>query len=409
VRRDKGKPADALASYRAALAIRDRLGAKEFGNPRWRRDLSASHRKVGEVLANQGDLSGALAAYGEALKIIDTLATGKPDDPDLLHQRCVTHERLGDVKCMAGDPKGALAAYRDAQEVAESLVARDPNDPHWHRDLFTVYHRLGNVLRRARDFSGALKAYRNALATAERLATQDAGPAESVAGCPDGASVAPEAPLEKDIAPSATPPAVPSTDRVFAEMTNDADWQRNVSVAHQLIGDVLRDQKDFAGALSEYRADLAIAARLAATAPANKRWQHDLSVSHERIGDLLRKQEDFAGAADAYQAALAIRDDLARKDPSNAEWRRDFALSCGRMVTALLPQSTRRPGEIQRWLTRGFDSLASISREATSPEQEKVYAYLEDLRGKAAKARAAGADQPGGIILPTPTSSATPT
>ena len=76
-------------------------------------------------------------------------------------------------------------------------------------------------------------------------------------------------------------------------------------------------QGDRDGALTAYRAALAIAETLARRDPGNTEWQRDLSVSHDKIGDVLLSQGDLDGALAAYRAALAIRETLARRDPGN--------------------------------------------------------------------------------------------
>src|SRR5271166_1669962 len=107
----------------------------------------------------------------------------------------------------------------------------------------------------------------------------------------------------------------------------NADWQRDLSVSHNKIGDVRQAQGDLAGALASYQASLAIAERLAKADPGNADWQRDLSVSRNRIGDVQRAQGDLAGALASYQASLAIRERLAKADPGNAYWRRDLSVS----------------------------------------------------------------------------------
>ena len=107
----------------------------------------------------------------------------------------------------------------------------------------------------------------------------------------------------------------------------NTEWQRDLSVSHNKIGDVLVAQGDGAGALAAYRKSLAIAEALAGRDPANTGWQRDLSVSHNKIGDVLVAQGDGAGALAAYRKSLAIREALAGRDPANTEWQRDLIVS----------------------------------------------------------------------------------
>jgi hypothetical protein len=71
---------------------------------------------------------------------------------------------------------------------------------------------------------------------------------------------------------------------------------------------------------------------LARADPGNAGWQRDLSVSHIKIGDVLRAQGNLTAALESYQADLAIAERLARADPGNAGWQRDLAFSHWRLA-----------------------------------------------------------------------------
>lgn len=92
---------------------------------------------------------------------------------------------------------------------------------------------------------------------------------------------------------------------------------------------------------------LAIRERLAAADPGNAGWQRDLSVSHNKLGDVLRDQGDGAAALRSYRDALAIAERLAAADPGNAEWQRDLIVSCWRLAEAA-------PAEARAWLARAL-------------------------------------------------------
>ncbi|MGZ3298150.1 MAG: hypothetical protein ACXU8O_03970, partial [Asticcacaulis sp.] len=55
--------------------------------------------------------------------------------------------------------------------------------------------------------------------------------------------------------------------------------------------------------------------------PSNTQWQNDVSVSVERLGDVLMAQGDLAGARKAFEESLAIRRSLAAKDTGNSLWQ----------------------------------------------------------------------------------------
>ena len=77
---------------------------------------------------------------------------------------------------------------------------------------------------------------------------------------------------------------------------------------------------DLDAALKAYQNGLNIAEKLAAQDPSNSEWQHDLSVSFERIGDVQSARGNLEVALKAYQDGLEIREKLAAQDPSNTGW-----------------------------------------------------------------------------------------
>ena len=121
-------------------------------------------------------------------------------------------------------------------------------------------------------------------------------------------------------------------ERLAQQDPNNAEWQRDLTVSHDRIGDMLAAQGEGAAALTAYRASLAIRERLAQQDPNNAEWQRDLSVSHDRIGDMLAAQGEGAAALTAYRASLAIRERLAQQDPNNAEWQTDVVVSCWKLA-----------------------------------------------------------------------------
>ena len=131
----------------------------------------------------------------------------------------------------------------------------------------------------------------------------------------------------------------------------NTQWQRDLSVSHNKIGDVLVAQGDLPAALAAFRTGLDIAQALAARDPSNTQWQRDLSVSHVKLGDVLVAQGDLPAALAAFRTSLDIRQALAARDPANAQWQVDVAVSCSKMGgCGALPRDEERVH-----LQRGLD------------------------------------------------------
>jgi tetratricopeptide (TPR) repeat protein len=168
----------ALASYRAAFAIQERLAQTDAGNTDWQRDVSLSHDRIGDVLVAQGDQPGALTSYRAGLAIQEQLARTDPDDTDLQRDLLMSHERIGRMLLAQGDRSGALASYRAGLAIAERLAQTDAGNTDRQSDLSLWHDKIGDLLLAEGDRPGALARYREGLAIRERLAQTDAGNAQ---------------------------------------------------------------------------------------------------------------------------------------------------------------------------------------------------------------------------------------
>ncbi|WP_295302902.1 DUF4062 domain-containing protein [Accumulibacter sp.] len=228
-----------------------------------------------------------------------------------------------------------LAAPRVA---LERLAAIDPGNVLWQHTLAASHNKIGDLLTAQGDLAGAGQAYTASLAIRERLGAMDPGNAGWQHGL--------DAVWQRDLSVSherigdlltaqgdlagagqAYAASLAIRELLAAIDPGNADWQRDLSLSHSRIGDLLKERGDLAGAGQAYAASLAIFERLAAIDPGNADWQRDLSVSHERIGDLRMVRGDLAGAQAAYRASLAIIECLVRLDPANADWQRDLCVS----------------------------------------------------------------------------------
>ena len=124
-----------------------------------------------------------------------------------------------------------------------------------------------------------------------------------------------------------------SAEAALAGDPRNTQWQRDLSVSYDRIGDVQAALGDSAAALKSFQAGLAIAEGLAAGDPRNTQWQRDLSVSYNKIGNVQAAQGDSAAALKSFQAGLAIAERLAAGDPRNTQWQRDVATSCWKLAS----------------------------------------------------------------------------
>jgi tetratricopeptide (TPR) repeat protein len=140
-----------------------------------------------------------------------------------------------------------------------------------------------------------------------------------------------------------------------------ADWQRDLSLSHEWIGDVRIAQGELPGALTAYQAAHAILERLTLADPGNAYRQEDLAVSHLKIGDALRAHGNLPDALTAYQSGHATFGRLASTDPSNGSWQLELCGSYQRIGDMLTAQ-----GNLTGALTAYQASLAVVERLAAA-------------------------------------------
>ena len=135
-----------------------------------------------------------------------------------------------------------------------------------------------------------------------------------------------------------------------------------------------------ADARREYEEAHRQAQRLTASDPGNTQWQRDLSVSYNKLGEVAVAQGQLAEAARVYGDSLAIAKKLVASDLSNTLWQRHLYVSHSKM--AGLAERQKKPDQARGHWQQAFDVLSAIEKRGlhVSPEDRE---YLEILREKA--------------------------
>jgi tetratricopeptide (TPR) repeat protein len=325
-----GDLATARTHYQASLDIREQLAAADPSNTDWQRDLSVSRNKLGDMAVAAGDLATAATNYQASLDIAERLAAADPSNTEWQRDVSVSRNKLGDMAVAAGDLAAAATNYQASLDIRERLAAADPTNTGWQRDLAVCHERLGDVAVDAGDLATAATHHQARLDIAERLAAADPTNTEWQRNLSVSRNkLGDVAGAAGDLATAAThyQAGLDIAERLAAADPTNTGWQRDLSVSHERLGDVAGAAGDLTAAATHHQASLDIAERLAAADPTNTEWQRDLAVSHERLGDVAGAAGDLTAAATNYQASLDIRERLAAADPTNTEWQRDVSVS----------------------------------------------------------------------------------
>jgi tetratricopeptide (TPR) repeat protein len=327
----RGSLGAALATYRSANHLADRLARSDPGNRLWQRELALSYSKIGDVEVPQGDLRAALASYQSGFAIFDRLASSEPGNDNRQRDLELSHINIGDVLLAQGGVTAALSSYQTALAIADRLARSNPGNINWQRDLSESYDRLGDAQVQQNGLPAALSSYQAALAIALGLTKSDPG---------------------------------------------NGGWWRDLAAGYNKIGQVQSSMGDLAAALSSTQAGFAIFDRLAQSDPGNTLRQSDLAVAYGDVADVLLAQGNLPAALSSHRAGLGIFDRLARSDPGNTEWQRDLSLSY-----ASLANIYRKAGQT----TTAREELAAgravilrlIQQHPDAPEWKQDLAWLD--------------------------------
>jgi len=145
-----------------------------------------------------------------------------------------------------------------------------------------------------------------------------------------------------------------------------AEYQRDLSVSYNKMGDLYRSLGQGEQAREAYGSSLAIAERLASSEPERADYQRDLSVSYNKMGDLYVSLGQGEQAREAYGNSLAIRERLASSEPDRADYQRDLAASLQRQGDVLAAQGLR--GEAKS----AYERLLAVSERLAVTEPDRI-------------------------------------
>ena len=169
-----GQRQKAGESYRKALAIREALVAAAPDNVDFRRKLSSSYIKLGNILWIETDLNGSLGFYGKALGINKQLAAEFPDDTEIRFDLAVSYTDFGYMLGANGRGDEAMENGRKAVVLLEELAVANPNNNKIQQGLAVSYGKVAEIITSlTENHSEALLFYRKSQEISDKLFIAD--------------------------------------------------------------------------------------------------------------------------------------------------------------------------------------------------------------------------------------------
>jgi tetratricopeptide (TPR) repeat protein len=136
----------------------------------WRRNLSISSTKLGEVAYASGDFEQALIRFSASHNIFERLVAENPPYADWQRDLSVSHEKIGDLARANEEYSEARYHFSASLEIRKRLSATEPTNKQWLRDLSVSHERLGDLAIAEGNTTSAIRHYRASLPIARSLA-----------------------------------------------------------------------------------------------------------------------------------------------------------------------------------------------------------------------------------------------
>ncbi len=254
----EGKADAALALACAQRDVAARRATAHSSDLEQQRDLADSYATIGDALqitARPGAIAQALTAYQNSRDIVERIAgkIGDPRPPDLDAYRG-RYEPCENT----GDPW----PYTYGKESPE----QPPNADDFTEDSAVAHENIGDMLRAGNQLSEAAREYQKEVALANTA-----------------------------LPPGLKPPGdIDLRNRYFR-------WKRDLALGLEGLGDVQWLQGDYPGALDKFSQYQKVVEDLVDSDPSNGAWQRDMAIADQRLGDVLRSMHRLESARQHFE------------------------------------------------------------------------------------------------------------
>jgi tetratricopeptide (TPR) repeat protein len=259
----------AKQSFLTAVEIGDTVASSSPSTHAVKASVLAS---LGEAQARTGDVKSGIATLEKAVAATRQLQSQRNEDPSLQIDLAGQLAALGDLQVLSGQISVGILSHREALDLQALVSARDQSNTNWQRRLALRYADLGRAHLANREYAKASSALSSALAIANRLAGIDIG---------------------------------------------NFLWRRDPIVFRVLLGNVLKEQGNLAGALDEYSAALELRRKAVNDFPTHRQAVRELVGDFGRVGDVQIELKQVKQGRASYSEATALAMEQAKTKPSH--------------------------------------------------------------------------------------------
>jgi tetratricopeptide (TPR) repeat protein len=312
-----------------ALEYLDGLAQEAHDRPDLMREVAAAYERVGDIRGglrheHVGDTEGALANYRTAAAMRERLLAASPDDVGLLADSSQGLIKIGDILERTGDAAGAVESYRQALAIRRRLAEADRTN---RRGLPLALNEMGTALVRTGRLSEAREYYEESLNIGKQLAAEQ----------PENAKFQRDLSVvyirgQYDLAASRYEEAVRIRTTLLESDPDSGKARRDVAVAHYFLGQALLKLEQPDRAMESLRYFLAVSEQRVEANPKSKRAVRDLAAALEMVGRAAAMAGDHDRARESYERFRSLIVPLSDSDPDNTHLREFVARSHQRLA-----------------------------------------------------------------------------
>jgi len=315
-----GQSSDAMANFRSALQIRERVKLKTPESLEVLQALAESRSQISKLIRSQGDLKAALTEQTKSLSIFQELVVRDPQNMTFKKLLADSLNLSGNLLRVSGDVDAALEDYRNSLALREELVQLFPGNLTYQRDVGGSHNNIGIVLRSKGDLEGALTEHRKFQSSIQKIQKLEPHVASwklALTTSHHNLSLLFQDMGRNEDAKNEAQASVLIREKLAQEDPDNSEYQRIWGDACVRIGNILKASGDLDGALLNFQKNHGISQNLKQKDPFNATWLEDLASSHSSLGGALEDLGKFSESLSEFRKSLEIRNSLVAKDSGN--------------------------------------------------------------------------------------------
>lgn len=380
-----------------SLGYLDSLAQESNDDPSLLREIGSAYQKVGEIqggssisakggaltFSNLGNTQGAFASFRHALAVREKLASLDPSNKEFQEEYAINLLRLGELSLTLGKPGDTVKYNRQALLIYESLVAADPSNKARTAKYYSIYFVIGKAMGvptvpSLGDARGALENLSRATRGWEALVAENPTLRQGIAAMYQNIALVQLADGNPAEALQSLRKAEALDEAVVKENPLNTVYRRELAILYGTIGITSLALNDSKEALKDCRQAVAIFESLVAADPDDASIRRDSAVGYRNLAAALAKNNYTSEARANFKRALKIFQELAASDPNNALVSYQESQTCLRFSTCLsetgdVPNALEKASEA----TRITEALLATSSDNQSAQNILAQSYLQ--------------------------------